>query len=99
MSNSRIKRRNKFGYSGIGTPKWTKNNIHGDYRSPVDNNKHLSVNLFQQNLVNIAKKEELSHPGSKKISTLRQYLITPTKRKRQQAFINRLLHRKTIINK
>ena len=40
--SARIRRRNKQGFEGNGTPNWTKNTSFGDYKNDEENGKALS---------------------------------------------------------
>ena len=74
MANSRIKRRNKSGFAGLGTPKWIKKSNYGDYSLDRYNHKSDTQDVYYQNLVNRAKNANKHHPGSKSIHTLKQYI-------------------------
>lgn len=72
--NSRIRRRNKCGFKGVGTPSVGKVTEYGDYRDVKQNYKVIS-NPEQYNMVRRLRKifPFMKHIGSRSMSALRMY--------------------------
>ena len=78
--SARIKRRNKQGFAGIGTPSNFVPNTPGDYKDIIFNHKHeigfnetsdvIPVLTKHEHMVNKAKVRGMRHPGSKTLKQL-----------------------------
>ena len=76
--SSRIKRRNKQGFLGIGNYNGcldVKNRVYENINNPKLNHKEEDKNCEQQYLINKARKYGCNHPGSKTLKQLKHLYV------------------------